>query len=117
MVVREDISDARDAKRTVKVAVLAVRKAPAGHDAKARQLGRNSGARTSPPVEPKLNANQHTLIRRLAAAGGRARYRDLQSLDVPRSTLGTLVKRGLIEITEEPAKFHVSRVKARPIAI
>jgi len=38
----------------------------------------------------------------------------LHSLNVPRSTLSTLVKRGLVDIIEEPAEFHVSRVKARP---
>ena len=38
----------------------------------------------------------------------------LQSLEVPRTTLGTLVKRGLVEIVEEPAEFTVSALKARP---
>ena len=32
----------------------------------------------------------------------------------PRTTLGTLVRRELVEITEEPADFHVSRSKPRP---
>ncbi len=62
----------------------------------------------------KLNANQQTLIETLAAAGGRVPVETLQTLDVPRTTLGTLVKRGLIEIVEEPAEFHVSRSKPRP---
>jgi primosomal protein N' (replication factor Y) len=110
-IVREDVSDAQDAARTVKIAVL---------------LGAN------PPLEPstddapapaedvrrslnkKLNANQQTLVETLAASGGRLAVEALQTLDIPRSTLSTLVKRGLIEIIEEPAEFHVSRVKARP---
>ena len=68
-IVREDLSEARDAARTIKFAVL-----------------KN--------VEGKLNANQQTLIDTLAAAGGKAPVDALQSLEVPRTTLGTLVKRG-----------------------
>ncbi len=37
----------------------------------------------------------------------------LQSLEVPRTTLSTLVRRGLIEIVEEPADFSISRTKPR----
>ena len=83
------MSEAREAARTVKFAVL-----------------KN--------VEGKLNANQQTLIDTLAAAGGKAPVDALQSLEVPRTTLGTLVKRGLVEIVEEPAEFTVSVLKARP---
>ena len=57
---------------------------------------------------------QRPAVLTLAAAGGAMRVDMLQTLDVPRSTLNTLVKRGLIQIKEEPAEFHVSRVKARP---
>ena len=88
-IVREDLSDVRDAARTVKVAVL-----------------KN--------VEGKLNANQQTLIDTLAATGGRAPVDALQSLEVPRTTLGTLVKRGLVEIIEAAAGFNLSGLKARP---
>jgi primosomal protein N' (replication factor Y) len=38
----------------------------------------------------------------------------LQALDVPKTTLATLVKRGMVDIMEEPAGFTVSRLKARP---
>jgi primosomal protein N' (replication factor Y) len=38
----------------------------------------------------------------------------LQSLGVPRTTLATLVRRGLVEIHEEPAGFSVSHSKPRP---
>ena len=65
-------------------------------------------------AEGKLNANQRTLIETLAAAGGKAPVDALQSLEVPRTTLSTLVKRGLVEIIEEPAEFTMSVPKARP---
>jgi len=86
---REDLSTPQDAARTIKVAVLK-------------------------SAEGKLNDNQRTLIDALAAAGGRVAVPALQSLDVPQTTLATLVKRGLVEILEEPAEFTVSRSKPRP---
>src|SRR5579872_6069383 len=86
---REDISTTRDAARTVKVAVLKT-------------------------AEGKLNSNQKTLVDSIAAAGGRLPGETLRRLDLPHSTLGTLVKRGLIEIVEEPADFTASNLKARP---
>ena len=88
-IVREDLSEAQEAVRTVKFAVL----------------------KTS---EGKLNSNQQTLIDTLAAAGGKVAVEALQSLEVPRTTLSTLVKRGLVEIVEEAAEFTVSVLKARP---
>jgi primosomal protein N' (replication factor Y) (superfamily II helicase) len=88
-IIREDFSETRDAARTVKMAALR-------------------------SVEGKLNANQQILIDTLAAAGGKVPVEVLQSLEVPRSTLGTLVKRALAQIVEEPADFTMSRLKARP---
>ncbi len=88
-VAREDLSEARDAARTIRLAVLKT-------------------------AEGKLNPNQRMLIDTLAAAGGRAPVEALQALDVPRTTLGALVKRGLVELRDEPAEFVVSGVKARP---
>ena len=87
-IAREDISDARDAARTVKFAILKA-------------------------VEGKLNANQQTLVDTLAATGGKAPVDALQSLEIPRTTLGTLVKRGLVEIVEEAAGFTVSGKRSR----
>src|SRR5579863_5995473 len=87
--VREDLSDVRDATRTMKVALLK-------------------------SAEGKLNANQHTLIETLAAAGGRLAVDSLQALEVPRTTLGTLAKRGLVEIVEEPVEFTAARGMTRP---
>ncbi|HEY1272760.1 MAG TPA: DEAD/DEAH box helicase family protein, partial [Terriglobales bacterium] len=89
-IVREDFSAARDATRKVKIAVL-------------------SGALDG----KKLNPNQQTLVDTLAAAGGRVPVEALRGLEVPRTTLDTLVRRQLVEVAEEPADFTVSAVKPR----
>jgi len=86
--VREDVSAARDATRTVKIALLKY-------------------------AEGKLNDNQRKLVETLAASGGRVPVQTLQSLEIPRTTLSTLVKRGLVEIIEETAAFAVSSTKPR----
>ncbi len=88
---REDVSAAVDATRTIKIAVL--------------HSGEGAG---------RLNGNQRQLIDTLAASGGRVSIDALQSLEIPRTTLSTLVSRGLVEIVEEPAGFSVSRSKPRP---
>ncbi|PYX68971.1 MAG: primosomal protein N' [Acidobacteria bacterium] len=88
-IVREDFSGTRDAKRISKIALLK-------------------------SADGKLNNNQRTLLDTLAAAGGRVAVEALHMLDLPRTTLGTLVKRGLVEIAEEPEEFTISGVKARP---
>jgi len=85
---REDVSAPQDAARTVKIAVL------------------NS-------AEGKLNENQQKIVEMLAAAGGRLPADTVQSLNVPRTTLATLVRRGLVQMAEEPADFTVSRSKPR----
>jgi primosomal protein N' (replication factor Y) len=87
--VREDVSAVRDATRTIKIALLK-------------------------SADGKLNDNQRRLVETLAASGGRVPMETLQALEIPRTTLSTLVKRGLIEIIEEPAGFAVSRSKPRP---
>ncbi len=89
-ITREDLSAVQDAKRTVKISVLI-------------------------SSEGKLNENQRRIVDALAAAsGGRLPVETLQSLDVPRTTLSTLVKRGVIKIEDELADFTVSRAKPRP---
>jgi primosomal protein N' (replication factor Y) len=101
-IVREDVSATRDATRMVRVAVLV------GVDALP------DGPETRPHTKAqKLNANQRTLIDTLAAAGGRVLVETLQALDVPRSTLGTLARRGLVELVEEPQEFTASKLKPR----
>ena len=79
-IAREDVSHAADASRVMQVAVLK-------------------------QAEGKLNANQRLLLETLASAGGRLAVETLRELEVPRSTLGTLVKRGLVEVTEEPVEL------------
>jgi primosomal protein N' (replication factor Y) (superfamily II helicase) len=86
---REDFSRVREAVRIEKFAVL------------------KSG-------EGKLNENQRLVIETLAAAGGKVAVGNLQRLDIPQTTLGTLVKRGVVEIVEQPQEFTVSSVKPRP---
>src|SRR6266404_2060517 len=105
-IAREDVSAARDATRTIKVAVLL-------------------GAEASPPLDGsetrphtgKLNENQRALIDGLAAAGGKVPVDALRGLEVPRTTLSTLVRRGLIEFVDEAHDFAVSRIKLRRAAI
>jgi primosomal protein N' (replication factor Y) (superfamily II helicase) len=87
--VREDVSAARDATRMVKVAALK-------------------------SAEGKLNANQRLLVDTIAASGGKVAVEALRALNVPRTTLSTLVRRAIVEIVGEPAEFTVSRAKPRP---
>ena len=63
---------------------------------------------------PTLNQNQRCILDALGSAGGRMRVHDLRELPVPHTTLQTLVKRGLVEIVEEPADFAVSTIRPRP---
>jgi primosomal protein N' (replication factor Y) (superfamily II helicase) len=87
-IVRQDVSAAQDATRKEKFAILK-------------------------SAEGKLNTNQRTLIDALAATGGRLLVTTLESLPVPRTTLSTLVRRRLVEIIEEPARFTISQSKPR----
>jgi primosomal protein N' (replication factor Y) len=113
--VREDLSDAQDATRTMKVAVLRLGESEGSILGQAREDdARSTGATAGSARRAKLNANQQALMNALTAAGGRAEVEALHAVDVPRTTLRTLVQRGLVDIVEEPAEFHVSRVKARP---
>src|SRR5581483_11766820 len=49
----------------------------------------------------------------IASAGGRLSVEDIHSLSVPKSTLATLVKRGLIEVVDEPVELAKSSVTPR----
>ncbi len=84
---REDAATPRDATRTVAFAVLK-------------------------QVEGKLNENQRAIVEALAVAGGKAQVELIRQLDVPASTLGTLVKRGIVELVREKQEFHVSSLPA-----
>jgi primosomal protein N' (replication factor Y) (superfamily II helicase) len=87
-ITRKDLSAPQDATRTIKIAILK-------------------------SAEGKLNGNQQTIVDTLAASGGRIPVETLRALEVPRTTLSTLVKRDLVEIQEEPADFTLSRSKPR----
>src|ERR1035437_4204213 len=109
-IAREEVSAARDAARVVKVAVL--RGAEDRAEGSPPLDGR--GARPSTGIAKKLNENQRTLIETLTASGGRLPVEALRGLDVPRTTLGTLVRRGMIELVDEPQDFTVSVSKLKP---
>jgi primosomal protein N' (replication factor Y) len=113
-IARQDVSAARDAARLVKVAVLV----GAEERADAESAGMGEDVRRSedfrrPAKSKKLNDNQRMVIDALAASGGRIPVEALYGLDVPRSTLGTLVRRGLVELTDVPQDFTTSKLKPR----
>ena len=87
-IAREDASTARDARRTIQIATLK-------------------------EISGKLNENQQRIIAALQQAGGRLPVQRIRDLPVPRSTLQTLVRRGIVELIEEPAEFTVSGLKKR----
>src|SRR6185437_8868399 len=74
-ITREDVSSVRDAQRTVQVAVLK-------------------------DVSGKLNENQQKIVSFLQQQAGRALVEQIRGLAVPRTTLQTLVKRGVVELVE-----------------
>lgn len=92
--IRETEAAARDARRTVRYAVLI------------------EGARL-----PKLNENQQAILAELAGAGGELPVVELKRLEVSSSTLATLVKRELVRIEERAAEFHLSGLSsmAKPV--
>jgi primosomal protein N' (replication factor Y) len=95
--VREPLAEVRDARRVEMLAVLEEHETPT--DAAGKRL-------------PKLNENQLTVMAELAGCGGRELVRELRgrmgARGVPDSTLGTLVKRGLVRLEETAQAFHVS---------
>jgi primosomal protein N' (replication factor Y) len=136
-IAREDVSAKRDAARLVKVAVLLGTEekhtvetglAPSPSPEASPSLNAKSVTNGGPGVPARqdgpearhhtnsakrLNENQRTLVETLAAAGGRAPVEELRGLDVPRTTLGTLVRRGLIELVDEPEARTTSKLKPR----
>src|SRR4051812_5150931 len=91
-ITRQDVSSTRDAIRKIKVAHLI------------------EGAKDGPA--PKLNPNQQAILDKLKAAGGRAPVDELNKLEVPRTTIATLVRRQLVRIEETPVEFHVTSIPA-----
>src|SRR6185369_9744565 len=101
---REDLSSVRDAKRVVRVAVLV----------------EGGGLRVPPPGMTageekaiKLNANQRAIVEFLKERSGRAAVDEVRGLEVPKTTLQTLVKRGLVRIEEEAAELSRSGMQPR----
>ncbi len=94
--IREPLAEVRDARRTESVAVLADLEEPV--DVAGKRL-------------PKLNENQLVVMAELSGCGGRELVRALRgrmnARGVPDSTLGTLVKRGLVRLEETAQAFHV----------
>src|SRR4030088_1179962 len=112
-IAREDVSAARDAARLGKVGVLLAGGGFAPLDGRGARPHTNP-ATPSAPTAKKLNQNQRTLIEALAVSGGRVPVEALHGLDVPRTTLGTLVRRGLIALVDEPqAGTNPSKLKPR----
>jgi primosomal protein N' (replication factor Y) (superfamily II helicase) len=90
-IAREDLSGVRDASRNIQIATL------------------KTG-------ESKLNANQQTIVDYLRRRSEqRAPVSALRDLAVPRTTLQTLVRRGIVELTEEPAGFRMSGLRPRKL--
>ncbi|MGB6133039.1 MAG: primosomal protein N' [Acidobacteriaceae bacterium] len=86
-VARETAAEPRDARRTVRYAVLV-------QDVRL----------------PKLNESQQLVLAELAGANGELPVAELRRLEIPTSTLATLVKRQLVRIEGRPAEFHLTRL-------
>jgi len=87
---RESIAESRDARRLERVAVLI------------------------PDTRlPKLNENQQAILAELAAAGGMMTVSALRELEVPASTLSTLVKKELVRIDEVPESFVLTALQTQ----
>jgi primosomal protein N' (replication factor Y) len=116
LISREDLSDTRDASRTVKFAVLK-EESRADSAESAQDTTGTKEAKEAEQGQKKarpLNANQQRILDQLKSAGGRMRVEAVRELPVPRGTLATLVRRELVAIVEEPAEFVVSRARVRP---
>ncbi|MGB9103404.1 MAG: primosomal protein N', partial [Terriglobales bacterium] len=95
---RVDLSAVRDATRTIRIAVLNESMEPrCAEAAKGRAL----------------NVNQNALLDALKKSGGRIAIAQLNQLPIPRTTLATLIKRGLVIVENQPADFRVSSLKTR----
>ncbi len=93
-IARRDASSARDARRTVQIALL-------------KDIGGNL------PRGGNLNDNQQKILALLQANQGRAPVEKIRELAVPRGTLATLVKRSVVELIEEQADFNLGGLRKR----
>jgi primosomal protein N' (replication factor Y) len=130
--VREAVAEERDARRLVRVAVLVGSEAGKREEGRGKReegedgdLGGVEGGgkvgfadahlsrdETAPKMGhpdfrrlPALNENQLKVMAHLEARGGRVETRELKGLGVAESTLGTLVKRGLVAVEEVAEEF------------
>ena len=63
---------------------------------------------------PALTAKQQAILAELAACGNELPLAELRRRDLPSSTLQTLVRRGLVQIDERPAAFHLGGLRGQP---
>ncbi len=102
--IREPLAEVRDARRVEMMAVL-----------EEQGLGIREQGLAEAKRLPKLNENQLAVMAELAGVGGRELVRSLRgrlvAMGVPESTLGTLVKRGLVRLEEVAQGFEVSGVQ------
>ena len=106
---REDVSHAADAWRTRQIAVLKK------NDDGSTSIATGDGHKRNAALQPKLNSNQRLILDALTAAGGKIEVENLRALGVPRSTLATLAKRGLVELAQEP--IDLAKRSANPRAL
>ena len=120
---REALAEERDARRLVKVAVLVEGKEVTFADAhpdrnetapKREHPGSRGGDGDTEYLGarlPKLNETQLAMMAELVGRGGRAAVRSLRGR-FPDSTMGTLVRRGLVRIEEQAEEFALGGVGA-----
>ncbi len=106
---REPLAEVRDARRVEMLAVLEERVS----DLASQRVGELASEQVGEGRRlPKLNENQLAVMAELAGCGGRELVRELRgrmsARGVPESTLGTLVKRGLVRLEETAQAFHVT---------
>ena len=105
---REDVSHARDAARVRDIAVL-----KKDVDYEEPRAAENEPSKNGARKPARINANQRLILKTLRAAGGRVAVEELRSLAVPRTTLSTLLRRGLVEIVQEKVDLVKSTVSPR----
>ncbi len=117
---REAVAEERDARRTVRVAVLTAgsRDEGIGSSEPAKDGGHLLPIPSSlfpAPRLPKLNEKQLAVMAELAAVGGLLGVAELKERmsrrGVGESSLATLVKRGLVTIVEETETFALGGVR------
>ncbi len=112
--VREPLAEVRDARRVEMVAVLVgADETDSSHLRDDEAVAKMGRPELGPAKRlPKLNENQLDVMAELAGCGGRELVRALRgrmsARAVPESTLGTLVKRGLVRLEETAQAFHVT---------